>query len=60
MKKIFILAIIAVLGLSVTSCGNRKAQEAQEETVEAVDSTAVEVVDSTAVETPVDSTLVAE
>ena len=30
MKKIFILAIIAVLGLSVTSCGNRKAQEAQE------------------------------
>lgn len=57
MKKIFILAIIAVLGLSVTSCGNRKAQEAQEEAVEVVDSTAV---DSTAVEAPVDSTLVAE
>ena len=52
MKKIFILAIIALLGLSVTSCGNRKAQEAQEETVE--------VVDSLAVEAPVDSTLVAE
>lgn len=52
MKKIFILAIIAVLGLSVASCKGPKTQEAQEE--------AVEVVDSTAVEAPVDSTLVAE
>lgn len=52
MKKIFILAIIAVLGLSVSSCRGPKAQDVQEE--------AVEVVDSTAVETPVDSTLVAE
>lgn len=55
MKKIFILAIIAVLGLSVASCKGPKVQEAQEEVVEAF-----EVVDSTAVEAPVDSTLVAE
>lgn len=53
MKKIFILAIIAVLGLSVTSCKCTKTQAPVEEEV-------VEVVDSTAVETPVDSTLVAE
>ena len=52
MKKIFILAIIAVLCLSVTSCKCTKTQDVQEEVVE--------VVDSTAVEAPVDSTLVAE
>lgn len=52
MKKIFILAVIAVLGLSVTSCKCTRTQEVQEEVVE--------VVDTTAVETPVDSTLVAE
>ena len=52
MKKIFILAIIAVLGLSVTSCKCTREQDVQEEVVE--------VVDSTAVEAPVDSTLVAE
>ena len=57
MKKIFILAIIAVLGLSVTSCKCTRTQDVQEEVVEVVDSTAV---DSTAVETPVDSTLVVE
>lgn len=57
MKKIFILAIIAVLGLSATSCKCTREQDVQEEAVEVVDSTAV---DSTAVETPVDSTLVAE
>ena len=53
MKKIFILAIIAVLGLSVTSCKCTRTQEPVQEEV-------VEVADSTAVDTPVDSTLVAE
>jgi len=53
MKKIMILAIIALFGLSVASCKcTTKDQEAQEEVVE--------VVDSTAVDAPVDSTLVAE
>jgi len=54
MKKIFILAIIAVLGLSVTSCKCTRTQATEEEVVEAVDTTAV--ADTVAV----DSTLVAE
>jgi hypothetical protein len=57
MKKIFILAIIAVLGLSVTTCKCTRTRDVEEEVAEVVDSTAV---DSAAVETPVDSTLVAE
>ena len=52
MKKIMILAIIALFGLSVASCKCTRTQEAQEEVVETVDSLTVE--------TPVDSTLVAE
>lgn len=53
MKKIMILAIIALFGLSVASCKcTTKDQEAQEEVVETVDSLAVE--------TPVDGELVAE
>ena len=51
MKKIFILAIIAVLGLAATSCKPCETKECVQEEV---------VVDSTAVEAPVDSTLVAE
>lgn len=53
MKKIFILAVIAILGLSVTSCKCARVQEPAQEEV-------VEVADTTAVEAPVDSTLVAE
>ena len=52
MKKIMILAIITLFGLSVASCKCTGTQEAQEEVVE--------VVDSTAVETPADSVLVVE
>lgn len=52
MKKIIVLAIIAVLGLGMTSCKCTKTQDVEEEVVE--------VVDSTAVEAPVDSMLVAE
>jgi len=57
MKKIFILAIIAVLGLAVASCKCTSDQTVQEDVVVATDST---VVDSTAVDVPVDSTLVVE
>jgi hypothetical protein len=49
MKKIMILAIITLFGLSFTSCKCTRTQETQEEVVE--------VVDSTAVDTPVDSTV---
>ena len=55
MKKILIFAIIAIMGLSFTSCGGNRSQKPETEVVEAVDSVAV---DSTAV--AVDSTLVAE
>lgn len=55
MKKILIIAVIAVMGLSMTSCKCTRTQQAtEEEVVEAVDTTAV--VDTVAV----DSTLVAE
>ena len=53
MQKIFILAIITLFGLSMTSCKCTRVQEPVEEEV-------VEVVDTTAVEAPVDSVLVAE
>ena len=52
MKKIMILAIVAIMGLCFTSCGNRTQEAVEEETVEVT-------VDSTEV-APVDSTLVAE
>ena len=55
MKKIFIIAIITLLGLSMTSCKCQRDVVVEEEAVEAV-----ETVDTTAVEAPVDSTLVAE
>ena len=54
MKKILILAIIAVMGLSMTSCKCTKTRAVEEETVVAVDTVAV--ADTVAV----DSALVAE
>lgn len=51
MKKIMILAIVALMGLAFTSCGNRTQKAVEEEQVE-------EVVDTLAV--AADSTLVAE
>lgn len=54
MKKILIIAIIAVMGLSMTSCKCTRTQATEEEVVEAVDTVAV--ADTVAV----DSTLVAE
>lgn len=42
MKKIMIIAILAIIGLSFTSCKTNKAQKVEEEIVEVADSTAVE------------------
>ena len=50
MKKIMILAIVALMGLCFTSCGNRTQEAVEEEVVETVDT----------LEVAADSTLVAE